>query len=213
MNDMHDSSNRLTGKSARLAWLQLGVLPLVLALGGCAGVVVGGGSGNGDGQGGGGGSGVTTSAGSTMTGGATDGGAGDDVATSESTPPYGVWSMIVQFGPPGTAVGPTIPMQVEMRPDGTAFAWLCAGAPDDGSFAEVCAKLSRHQCWIGTVAWTGVRWRVDFPAAHVGGVPEQGDITPDGKGNILISYVNPTYSGALFTRLGEITPGGDACIP
>jgi hypothetical protein len=55
------------------------------------------------------------------------------VATSPSTPPSGIWSMSVQYGPVGQAVTPTIPMQVEMRADFTAYAWVCAGAPDDGS--------------------------------------------------------------------------------
>lgn len=158
------------------------------------------------------GAGATTS--STSTGFLGAGGAADPgLGTSELEPPLGIWSMIVQYGPVGAVVEPTIPMQVELRPDGTAFAWVCAGAPDDGSFAEACLAIARMQCWIGTVAWSGQRWRVDFPVAHVGGVPQQGDIIPDGKGNILISYINPTYSGALFSKVAAPMSWPPACVP
>lgn len=206
MNDEHGSPRKPAKQSARLALLRIAFLPVTLAAFGCANIVVEGGAGGG---GGAGTSGVSASTGIASGPGPID----VEDGTSEANPPLGVWSMIVQYGPPGEAVSPTRPMQVEMRADGSAFAWICAGAPDDGSFSQSCTPVARSQCWLGTFAWTGVRWRVDFPVAHVGGVPEQGDVTPDGNGNILISYINPTYSGALFKKVGEATTGADACVP
>jgi hypothetical protein len=215
MNGMHGSPRKPAKKLAQIALVQTAfLLSATIAVVGCANVVTGDGSGGPGGAGGTGSETGSTTTGSTTTGGVDDAGTTDsNVATSQANPPWGVWSMIVQYGPPGGVTTPTIPMQVELRSDGTAFAWICAGAPDDGSFSQSCATIARTQCWIGTVAWNGKRWRVDFPVAHVGGVPNQGDITPDGKGNILIAYINPTYSGALFKKVGAAMSGADACVP
>jgi hypothetical protein len=106
----------------------------------------------------------------------------------------------VQYGPPGQVVTPTVPLQVELRADGTAYRWLCAGAPDDGSVNAACARPTRTNCLVGSVAWNGARWRVTFPDIGVTGIPNLGDITPDGKGDVLIAYINPTYSGGLFGK-------------
>lgn len=146
--------------------------------------------------------------------GVTSGGAGmsdPDNATSQQHPPIGTWSMIVQYGPVGQPVQPTIPMQVELRNDGAAYAWVCAGAPADGTLSKSCAPPSRSNCLLGSFAWTGTRWRVDFPANHIDGTPNQGDVAPDGNGNILISYINPTYSGALFKWVDQAIPGVAGC--
>jgi hypothetical protein len=125
--------------------------------------------------------------------------AGPDVATSPDHPPTGLWTMTVQYGAVGEPVSPTIPLQVEFREDGSAFAWVCAGAPSDGSFDEVCAAPARGQCLAGTYAWSGVRFEFSFPKLEEGfTVEEMGRITPDGQGNLLLSYIKPTYSGALF---------------
>lgn len=205
MNGVHRLPRRPAKKLVQIALVQIALLPAALAVVGCVNTVVVDTSG--------GAGGAATEPNSTSTGIMGDAGTTDaDVATSQANPPWGVWSMIVQYGPVGQSVSPTIPMQIELRPDGTAFAWICAGAPDDGSVAQACAAVTRTHCWLGTVAWNGKRWRVDFPVAHVGGVPEQGDITPDGKGNILIAYINPTYSGALFRRVGGAASGADACV-
>lgn len=136
-----------------------------------------------------------------------------EVATSQARPPWGIWSMIVQYGPVGVPVQPTVPMQVEIRPDGNSYRWVCVGAPADGSLTQACARPTRIDCLSGTNGWDGTRWRVDFPEARVGGVPEQFQIVPDGHGRIFISYINPTYSGGLFWRVGEATAGAPSCTP
>jgi hypothetical protein len=162
-----------------------------------------------------------------------DAGAGDDaatepdplepfdaatLATDQATPPWGIWSMSVQYGPVGAIVTPTIPLQVEFRPDMTAYRWICVGAPDDGSVTKPCPTIARTECSAGTYAWTGDRWRADFPAIAFGvgcstcPNPTQGDITPDGQGDILITYIDPSYSGALFRRVGDPTSGAE-CMP
>jgi hypothetical protein len=135
------------------------------------------------------------------------------VATSVATPPWGVWSMSVQYGPVGVAVTPTTPMQIEIRPDGTAYRWTCVGAPSDGSLTQPCAAVARAQCLTGTEGWDGARWRVDFPAIDTAGLSDQGNITPDGSGDILITYIDPSYSGALFRKVGTFTVEGPACTP
>jgi hypothetical protein len=42
---------------------------------------------------------------------------------------------------------------------------------------------------------------------------DQGDITPDGNGNIMIAYINLGYSGALFRKVAGPSSGGPPCIP
>lgn len=130
--------------------------------------------------------------------------------TSADHPPYGIWTMAVQYGPPGEPVTPTVPLQVELRPDGTAYRWMCAGAPADGSVTEPCPISSRIPCGAGTVAFTGTGWMLEFPGFSNSTFPNQGSITPDGKGQILIPYINPTYSGALFRRVSASSTGA-AC--
>ena len=190
--------------------LNVGVFVTALACGACGSVVI---PGSPSGAGGGkSGTSVTVSGvTATTTGGFTM--ADPDAATSQGHPPVGTWSMIVQYGPVGQQVQPTIPMQVELRADGAAYAWVCAGAPSDGSLSKVCAEPSRTQCLVGSFAWDGVRWRANFPANHIGGTPNQGDIAPDGSGNILISYINPTYSGALFKWVDIASSGAPSCQP
>jgi hypothetical protein len=138
----------------------------------------------------------------------------ETVATSEAYPPTGVWTMTIQYGMVGEEVEPTIPLQVELRADGTAYQWICAGQPDDGSYDEVCSGPARDQCMIGTFHWDGTRWQFDFPALReVYSIPEMGRIVPAGEGRLLLSYINPTYSGALFRRLAEPHVGGASCAP
>jgi hypothetical protein len=138
--------------------------------------------------------------------------AASNVASSQATPPWGIWAMEVQYGPPGQAVNPIAPYQVELRPDGTAYRWLCAGAPDDGSVLTVCGTPSRTQCLSGgTIAWDGMRWHLSFPNNALGLVSGAGDISPDGNGNIVISYIDPTYSGGLFRRIGAPSSGVSGC--
>jgi hypothetical protein len=141
-------------------------------------------------------------------------GAAADVATSPSKPPWGIWSISVMYGPPGEAVSPTPPVQVELRPDGTAYSWTCAGAAEDGSIGAPCGAPSRTDCLDhGSVAWNGTRWHVTFPASQIPNTPEQGDISPDGKGDILVGYILGTYSGGLFRRVADATSGGASCSP
>jgi hypothetical protein len=150
-----------------------------------------------------------------------DDGSGDDGAsfesgggTSEADAPLGVWTMSVQYGPVGEAVSPTIPLQVELRADGTAYKWLCAGAPSDGSFTDVCAAPSRSECMVGSFAWSGTRWEFEFPELEDEyTIDEMGRITPGVEGGLLLSYINPTYSGALFTRIADASVGDASCAP
>jgi len=190
--------------------LKVGFLAFALVGGACGRIVI---PGSPSGAGGGTpGTSVTVSGiTATTTGGFTK--ADPDAGSSQAHPPVGTWSMIVQYGPVGQAVQPTIPMQAELRGDGSAYAWVCAGAPDDGTLSKVCAEPSRTHCLLGSFAWDGVRWRADFPANHIGGTPNQGDIAPDGSGNILISYINPTYSGALFKWIDVASSGNPSCQP
>jgi hypothetical protein len=141
------------------------------------------------------------------------------VATDPATPPWGIWSMSVQYGEVGAIVTPTIPLQAEFRPDMTAYQWICVGAPDDGTVTKRCPTIARTQCLTGTYAWTGTRWRVDFPAIASGdpcptcsNPAPQGDITPDGQGDILIAYTGPSGSGGLFRRVGDPSSGPE-CMP
>ena len=124
--------------------------------------------------------------------------------------PSGVWTMTVQYGPVGVPVTPTIPLQLEVRPDGTAYRWVCSGAPDDGSLSAPCAPSARSACERTTVAWDGARWRLAMaPQLTL----DQGAFVPDGEGRVLIPYINPSYSGALFARVGEPDASGAACAP
>jgi len=139
----------------------------------------------------------------------------DAVATSESTPPWGIWTMSVQYGPVGVPTTPIVPMQIEMRSDGTAFRWTCVGAPADGSLTAPCVTQARTDCLTGTNAWEENRWHVAFPANDSPGLQAggQGDLAPDGEGHILITYIDPSYSGALFRKVADPTSGGAACVP
>ena len=134
-------------------------------------------------------------------------------ADNEADAPWGIWAMTVQYGPPGEAITPTIPMQVDLRPDGTAYRWTCTGAPDDGSVTSPCDPPVRGDCYVGTVAWTGSKWNVALPKNQFGGLDNQGDISAGENGTILISYINPSASGALFRRVGEPGTGGPGCTP
>jgi hypothetical protein len=119
--------------------------------------------------------------------------------------------MSVQYGAVGEIVTPTIPLQVELRADGTAYQWLCSGAPNDGSVTAPCAVESRTQFRSTTTVWDGSRWRLRIAAPMVS--PDQGTLVPDGSGNILIPYVNPTYSGALFRRVADAAGSDPSCPP
>jgi len=147
-----------------------------------------------------------------------DGGSGASadplVGTSEDHPPTGLWTMAVQYGAVGEEVSPTIPLQVELRADGTAYRWMCAEAPSDGSFDEPCDTAARRACMVGSVAWDGAQWRFEFPALEEQFiVDEMGPIIPDGQGRLLLSYINPTYSGALFRRVAAAATDGASCEP
>jgi hypothetical protein len=143
--------------------------------------------------------------------------AGDDTllpATAEDAPPDGVWTMAVQYGAVGEPVTPTVPLQVAFLPDGTAYRWVCAGAPADGSLTEACPVVARMECMEGSVAWDGTQWKFEFPALMESfTVEEMGDITPDGTGRILLSYINPTYSGGLFKQIASADDGFEGCNP
>ncbi|NUP06010.1 MAG: hypothetical protein HOW73_08125 [Polyangiaceae bacterium] len=141
-------------------------------------------------------------------------GAGADslVGTSEDNPPWGQWTLAIQYGRVGEVVEPTIPLQVEFREDGTAYSWVCAGAPNDGSFDAVCDDVARAACLVGTIRWDGEAWRFAFPELENLEIPDLGDITPDGEGGLLLSYINPSYSGALFERTAEAGQGA-GCTP
>jgi hypothetical protein len=100
-------------------------------------------------------------------------------------------------GPRGVPASEPAPnMQLELRPDGTAWRSRCA----DSNEARCPSELT-YDCLAGTVAWDGTRWHVDIPGIHVG-VPEQGDIVnePDG---ILVRYIYPTYSGGHFRHVDD----------
>lgn len=132
--------------------------------------------------------------------------------TDEAHPPTGIWAMSVQYGAVGDPVSPTIPLEVEFRADGSAYSWVCAGAPSDGTYAAVCTRTARIECMVGTLAWNGARWRFTFPDLEDEyDVPEMGDVAPDGEGSLLLSYINPTYSGALFRRVAGPLDGGASC--
>lgn len=134
------------------------------------------------------------------------------VGTSADHPPWGIWTMAIQYGAIGEEVSPTIPLQVELRPDGSAYRWICAGAPDDGSFDQVCASVARMECMIGSIGWNGAAWSFEFPTLEATFIVEEmGGITPDGQGRLLLSYINPTYSGALFRKIAPEAAGADAC--
>lgn len=132
--------------------------------------------------------------------------------TAEDAPPDGVWTMAIQYGAVGEPVSPTIPLQVAFLPDGTAFRWVCAGAPADGSLTEACPFEARMQCMGGSVAWDGTRWRFEFPELMQSFTIEtMGDVTPDGSGQLLLSYINPTYSGGLFRHVDAGDDGFEGC--
>jgi hypothetical protein len=78
---------------------------------------------------------------------------------------------------------------------------------------QPCATVARTQCDTGSNGWDGTRWHVDFPAIDSAALTGQGDITPDGNGNIMITYIDPSYSGALFRNVGGPTAGAPACTP
>lgn len=135
------------------------------------------------------------------------------VGTSAAHPPWGIWALATLYGPSAQPVSPTPPLQVEIRPDGTTYHWICAGAPSDGSLTEPCPRATRMTCATGTATWDGFRWKLTYANPPVIGVPGLGHVTPDGKGNIIVGYIYYTSSAGLLRRVAEPDSGGPGCTP
>jgi hypothetical protein len=131
--------------------------------------------------------------------------------------PWGTWQMTTLNGLEGVpAEGPVPPIELELRADGEAYRWHCArpaSADADADALEPCPTESRYECLVGTVAWDGARWRVNFPEIRVERLPEQGEVIPVATGDILVRYIYPTYSGGVFRRIEGAATRGPACTP
>lgn len=129
-------------------------------------------------------------------------------ASSASSLPAGIWTIAVQYAgdatvPPGGAV------QVEVRSNGTAYRWVCDGAAIPDGMTAPCEPSARVECLATSLDWTGSHWRMAI--AHPAVYAHQGELQVTSDGDLLIPYVNPTYSAALFERVADEDPSGPGC--
>ncbi len=128
---------------------------------------------------------------------------------SSTSLPVGIWSMAVQYGQVGVQVPAGAALQIEVRSDGTVYRWVCDEAPVPEGMTAPCDRDARIECLVTSADWTGSHWRMAI--AHPSVYANQGELQVNADGDMLIPYVNPTYSGALFKRVADEDKSSPGC--